>query len=631
MAQSRSPIRDLSDIESLEKVPLADRIGRYRSTFDVIRESSERDSDKAALHFIPTGSADEEPVTLSYGELTRKIYQAGNLFAGLGVGSEDAVSFLLPNLIETHPTIWGEQAAGIVNPINPLLEVDAIADIARAAGARVLVAAGPAVSDEIWKKAEAIQGRLPQLRAVVQVGGPGNEAAGVLDFDSAIEAQPGDRLVFDRPVEPGDTAAWFHTGGTTGLPKLARHTHGGEISNAWTLAEIEDQGPNDVLLCGLPLFHVNAVMVTGLAPFMVGATVVLPSTMGFRNPTVISQFWRLIERYKVCLFSGVPTLYAALLQVPVEDCDLSSLRYGICGAAPIPVELFKTFEKTTGLRILEGYGLTESVCVASLNPRDGERRVGSIGLRIPYQEMKTVHLDAEGNLVGDCQVGEIGTVVIRGPNVLTGYKRSSDDEGAFLDDGWFITGDLGREDGDGYFWLTGRSKDVIIRGGHNIDPAVIDDALMSHPDVELAAAVGRPDSYAGEVPVAFVSLVPGGRVTTDELIAYAAENIAERAAVPKAICILPELPLTAVGKIFKPELRWRAAKVALEEALATLAECGIKIAVDVGPHELHGTLARVTISGADVSRVADKAREILGAYSVAFEVTTGSSSCGTAR
>lgn len=622
MALDRPPLRNLADIEALEKVPLDDRIGQFRSTFDVIRASAERHPDKAALHFIPNGTADEEPVTLSYGDLTRKIFQAANAFAGLGVGPEDSVSFLMPNLPETHPTLWGAETAGIVNPINPLLEVDAISDIADAAGAVVLVAAGPTVSEEIWDKAREVHNRLPNLKAVLQIGGQANEAPGIIDFDSALEAQPGDRLVFDRRIDPDDTAAWFHTGGTTGLPKLARHTHGAEVYNAWVLAEIEDHGPDDVLMCGLPLFHVNAVMVTGLAPFMVGATVLLPSTMGFRDPNVISHFWRLIERYRVCLFSGVPTLYASLLQVPVEGCDLSSLRYGICGAAPMPVELFKEFEDRTGLRILEGYGLTESVCVASLNPRDGERRVGSIGMRIPYQEMKSVRLNTDGGYLGDCELDEIGTVVIRGPNVLTGYKRSSDNRGAFIDDDWFVTGDLGRMDGEGYFWLTGRSKDVIIRGGHNIDPAVIDDALVSHPDVALAAAVGRPDSYAGELPVAFVTLIPGGRATPDELMAYAADKITERAAVPKSIHILPELPLTAVGKIFKPALRWRAAQMILEDALAPLGEGGVKITVEVGPHERHGTLARVTVSGADASGVSEKAREILGPYPVPFKLET---------
>ena len=622
MALDRPPLRNLADIEALEKVPLDDRIGQFRSTFDVIRASAERHPDKAALHFIPNGTADEEPVTLSYGELTRKIFQAANAFADLGVGPEDSVSFLMPNLPETHPTLWGAETAGIVNPINPLLEVDAISDIADAAGAVVLVAAGPTVSEEIWDKAREVHNRLPNLKAVLQIGGQANEAPGIIDFGSALEAQPGDRLVFDRRIDPDDTAAWFHTGGTTGLPKLARHTHSAEVYNAWVLAEIEDHGPDDVLMCGLPLFHVNAVMVTGLAPFMVGATVLLPSTMGFRDPNVISHFWRLIERYRVCLFSGVPTLYASLLQVPVEGCDLSSLRYGICGAAPMPVELFKEFEDRTGLRILEGYGLTESVCVASLNPRDGERRVGSIGMRIPYQEMKSVRLNTDGGYLGDCEIDEIGTVVIRGPNVLTGYKRSSDNRGAFIDDDWFVTGDLGRMDGEGYFWLTGRSKDVIIRGGHNIDPAVIDDALVSHPDVALAAAVGRPDSYAGELPVAFVTLIPGGRATPDELMAYAADIITERAAVPKSIHILPELPLTAVGKIFKPALRWRAAQMILEDALAPLGEGGVKITVEVGPHERHGTLARVTVSGADASGVSEKAREILGPYPVPFRVET---------
>jgi len=608
------------DVEAWERVPLAKRIGRLRSTLDLIQRSAERSPDRPAITFIPGGTADEDPVTITYGELISKIHQAANAFAELGVGPEDAVSFLLPNLPETHITLWGAEAAGIVSPINPLLEVEAITDIVQAAGAKVLVAVGAGMSEEIWAKAEAVRHRLPGLRAILQVGGPGDDASGIHDFDAVLSSQPGDRLVFDRRIEPGHTAAWFHTGGTTGSPKLAPHTHHGQIYCSWALTETGDMVESDVLLCGLPLFHANGVIVTGLAPFMVGATVVLPSPLGYRDAGVVSQFWRLVERYRVSFFSAVPTVYAALLQVPVGDRDLSSLRFALCGAAPMPVETFKAFEERTGVRILEGYGLTEGTVVSAVNPRDGERRIGSIGVRIPYQEMKAVRLGAGGQSLGDCDDDEIGTVVIRGPNVLSGYRREGDNRSAFLEGGWFVTGDLGRRDPDGYFWLTGRSKDLIIRGGHNIDPAVIDEALAGHPAVGLAAAVGRPDPRVGELPVAFVSLVEGSSATPAELLAYAAERITERAAVPKAIHVLPALPLTAVGKIFKPELRWRATRIALDEALAPLVEAGSAITVDVGPDQRHGTKARVRVSGVDAVAVADRARAILGTYPVAFDV-----------
>jgi fatty-acyl-CoA synthase len=542
------------------------------------------------------------------------------VFADLGIEPDDVVSFLLPNLPHTHFTLWGGEAAGIVNPINPMIEPESIVDIATAVGTKIVVTVGPSLSEEIWSKVERVCGQLPNLKRVLQVGGPGDEAAGILDFDAAMGAQPADRLAFDRRIDPRDTAAWFHTGGTTGSPKLARHTHANEVSNAWVITEMLDLGPDDVLLCGLPLFHNFAAIATGLGPFAAGASVVLLSPAGFRHPNVLPEFWKIVVRYRATFFSAVPTVYASLLQVPTRGCDLSSLRFAMCGAAPMPREVFRSFEESTGVPIIEGYGLTEGTCGSSLNPRDGERRVGSVGLRIPYQGMKTVRLDRDGSYVGDCGPNEIGAVVIRGPNVFSGYLKDSDNRGAFVDGGWLVTGDLGRQDKDGYFWLTGRTKELIIRGGHNIDPAVIEEALVSHPDVDLAAAVGRPDPHAGELPVAFVSLVAGARVSPEELLGYARERISERAAVPKAIHVIPNLPLTTVGKIFKPRLRWETTRMALEEALAPLSEVGAEVAVEVGPDEVHGTLARVRVSAPAGAEAAQRAEEILSAYPVTFEI-----------
>lgn len=315
-----------------------------------------------------------------------------------------------------------------------------------------------------------------------------------------LKVQPDDRLLSGREIDAEDVCALFHTGGTTGTPKLAGHTHAMEAFEAWALSYPLKTKPGDTFLCGLPLFHVNAVMVTGLAPFSCGAGVVLLSPSGYRNPEVIRNFWRIVEKYRANRFSAVPTVYAALLDVPINDADVSSLDYAICGAAPMPVELFRKFEERTGLKILEGYGLTEGTCASSLNPPDGERRVGSIGLRFPYQQLKVIEVDEDGRWLRDCGVDEIGHVAISGPNVFPGYVQEEANEKAFPEPGWFDTGDLGRIDADGYIWLTGRAKDVIIRGGHNIDSSIVEHAVQSHPAVAMAAAVGRPDAYAGELP-----------------------------------------------------------------------------------------------------------------------------------
>ena len=188
---------------------------------------------------------------------------------------------------------------------------------------------------------------------------------------------------------------------------------------------------------------------------------------GYRGEGVIPSFWEIVEHYRIVAFSGVPTVYSALLQVPVGGRDISSVGYGFCGAAPMPVELFRTFEKTIGIRILEAYGLTEGACVSSVNPPEGERRIGSIGLRLPYQKMAVVRLDDSGGFTGFAGTEEVGVLAIRGPNVFAGYINAEHNKGLWLEiDGerWLNTGDLARQDADGYFWLTGRKKELIIRG-----------------------------------------------------------------------------------------------------------------------------------------------------------------------
>ncbi|MGO1502913.1 MAG: AMP-binding enzyme, partial [Marinobacter sp.] len=215
----------------------------------------------------------------------------------------------------------------------------------------------------------------------------------------------------------------------------------------------------------------------------------------------------------------------------------------------------ENFERLTGLVLIEGFGMTEGTCGSLLNPIAGERRSGSVGLRLPYSGARAVRLDADGKFERDCAVDEVGSLVIRGPNVFSGYTDPEKNHDIWVDGDWFNTGDLARQDSDGYFWLTGRSKDLIIRGGHNIDPQMIEDVLHQHPAVGMAAAVGKPCEKVGELPVAYVSLKANSTCTEAELLEFCQERIPERAAVPKDIWIIDVIPLTAVGKTFKPTLR----------------------------------------------------------------------------
>jgi len=323
-----------------------------------------------------------------------------------------------------------------------------------------------------------------------------------------------------------------------------------------------------------------------------------------------------VERYKVTSFSGVPTIYAALLQVPSEGRDLSSLRFALCGAAPMPVELIRQFEAKTGLTVIEGYGMTEGTCGTSCNPRGGERRPGSIGLRLPYCELKSVILGGDGQYLRDAAVDEIGNICLRGPTVFKGYLQASKNKDIWVDGDWFNTGDLGRIDADGYIWLTGRSKDLIIRGGHNIDPQMIEEALHRHPAVAMAAAVGKPCLKAGELPVVYIQLKPGMQASEAELLAHAAQHVPERAAVPKDVWLLDAIPVTAVGKTFKPALRLDAIRRVLEDETRHLSPAP---RIEVIADDRFGQKARLFVGGVDLDSRAALA-DRLGGYAVQVEL-----------
>ena len=592
-------VQTLNDIERLERVPLSER-GLASSTYEALRQAAERNPQAPALSFFADAAHFKHTLEWNYSQLFADITRAANAFHDLGIRPGEVIAFILPNLPQTHFTIWGGEAAGIVMAINPLLEARQMAGLLNAAKASVVVTLAPTAGSDLWSKLASQLDQLPTVKSVVWVSmepcvdasirGTSEATAlqerddiAIHDWQSLMDAQPHTHLKSGRQIRPDECASYICTGGTTGLPKIAARTHGSEVFNAWSVsAHLQPRSGGQVIFCGLPLFHVNGQLVTGLMPWTQGDHVILGTPHGYRGEGVIPRFWEMVEHFGINLFSGVPTVYAALLQHEWQGRDLSSLRFAICGAAPMPAELLREFERSTGVRILEGYGLTEGTCVSSINPPHGERRIGSIGMRIAYQPMRAVVLDDCGEYLRDADVDEIGLITISGPNLFNGYLEARHNQGLWIDiDGqrWLNTGDLGRQDAQGYFWLTGRRKELIIRGGHNIDPMQIEEALQAHPAVALAAAIGSPDAYSGEVPVAYVQLRPGHGCNAEELEAFAHLNISERAAVPKRIEILDALPLTAVGKIFKPALQQREIARVVEQEVQRMCLQGVEVEV----------------------------------------------------
>jgi fatty-acyl-CoA synthase len=583
-------------LRAFEAVPYAERIAA-QSTYAALQLGAAHNPGAAALQFLPTADPGETPLAVSYAQFLGRVTQTANMLADRGVGPGDVVSFLLPLLPQSFFVLFGAEAVGIANPVNPLLEPGQIAEILRAANTRVLVALGPAAGSDIWEKVQRIRGELPNLKAVIAVNASGKAPDGADDFDTLLAGYPADRLTGKRRIAAGDTAAYFHTGGTTGTPKLVRHTHGNQVYQAWVIGLMLRSGPGRPLLFGLPLFHVGGALTQGLATIAAGGTAVVLSPKGWREPAAVRNVWRLVARYRPEVLGAVPTVLAAALGVPVADADVSSICRVSGGGSAIPVAVCKAYAEKFKVPVLEVYGMTETASVHTISYLDRELRLGSVGHAVPYSRVRVVKLDAEGRLERDCAAGEIGVVAMSGPGVFSGYVSESHNRGAFVEPGWVNSGDLGRLDNEGYLWITGRAKDLIIRGGHNIDPMAIEEVFFRHPDVAMAAVVGQPDAYAGELPVAFVQLKPGATADAAEMIRFLREHTPERAAVPVNVYFVDALPLTAVGKVFKPALRWDAAQRAVTQMLADLRQPQLRIAVEVGADATHGSLITVRLAG----------------------------------
>lgn len=614
-------IATMADIKEIEQVPFDERL-KANNMYDLLKQGSEIDPEKVAMSFMLNGDLYDSPMEVTYKDFFSQINRTANLFHDLGVGPGDVVSYLLPNAPHAHYVLWGGEAAGIVNPINPLLEAHTIKDICQAANTKVLVALGEVPGSEIWPKVEQIRKELPNLKAIVRVFGSGDEKEGIIGYDEVIQNYNGDKLDSGRQIDPSDLASIYHTGGTTGVPKLAPHTHFNEASMAQIMDSTGLLKREQTVLCGLPLFHVNGTMVTGGYPFSVGAHVVILSPQGYRDAAVMQNFYKIVERYKANFFSCVPTVLSVLLDIEQGDADISTLKFALCGAAPLSTELINRFESKTNMTILEGYGLTEGTTASTLNPPYGKRKVGSIGFRLPYTEMTILTRDEKG--LREAADDEIGQVCIKGPTVFSGYLDENKNKNIWVKDDWLDTGDLGRRDAEGYFWLTGRSKDLIIRGGHNIDPAAIEEPLYMLDDVQVAAAVGRPDRHAGEVPVVFVQLQQGSKLTAEKILEHLQENIGERAAIPKDVFIMEELPLTPIGKIFKPALRQNAVQFVYLNEIKALGDVIESLSVDVTEDKLLGTMANVRIkksTNVSVSDLEKSIKEVLARYTIKYELT----------
>ncbi|MGJ8618200.1 MAG: acyl-CoA synthetase [Sulfitobacter sp.] len=618
----------IKDCQAIEAEGPWEKRDKAKTLYGLLSDTAAKFPQHKAVSYQIFSGPKDKAETLNWQQLHGKVTQAANMFRALGVGPKDVVAYVLPNCNETTITLLGGAVAGIANPINPLLDSEQIGSILRETGASVVVTLRPFPKTDVAEKTAAAVKLAPGVHTVLEVDllryltppkswivslirpklKVGNQAK-YLNFNAELAKQP-TTLAFEDPQEDR-VACYFHTGGTTGMPKVAQHTYGGLIYNGW-LGHTLLFNENDNIMCPLPLFHVFACHVILMAAIHSGAHVVFPTPQGYRGEGVFDNFWKLVERWKISFIITVPTAISAKMQRPI-DADVSTVKTAFSGSAPLPLELFRRFEEATGVTLVEGYGLTEATCLVSVNPTDGQKKVGSIGIPLPYTKIKIIKGTNDGPV--EAGVDEIGEICVSNPGVFAGntYTEEDKNKDLYYENKFLRTGDLGRIDSDGYMWITGRAKDLIIRGGHNIDPAEIEEALLGHEAVAFAGAIGQPDAHAGEVPCAFVELVDGASVTEEELLAFCKDKVHERAAQPKHMTIMDELPKTAVGKIFKPDLR-RHAITRIYNASLEKASLDARV-TSVLDDKKRGLVAQVTMSGASEADVGD----VLGAFTRPWE------------
>ena len=383
------------------------------STYQLLLDAATAWPDGIATQWIPDPADYPRALAWTYAELAGTVTQIANALTALGVRRGDAVTLSSVNTSMLYAATLAAEAVGIAAPVNPVLSGERIAELIRRTGSLVLITAGPELDPQLWPRMVEVA-RQAGMTAVLALrpdgahgvppalgepGGPDGHGPVVAYLEEMIAGQPSGHLAGADLPEAGDLAAFVHTGGTTGAPKVAAHTHANQLACAWGIAQCSGLAAGEGVLAGLPLFHVNALIVTGIAPMFSGARVVWPGPAADRDKALYSRFWHIIEHYQVAEMSAVPTVYATLAQVPV-DADISTLRLPIVGAAPLPPSVREDFAAHTGLRLLEGYGLTEATC-ASTWTRPGEERPGSVGRALPGQEVKAVRVTGDGSWA-DC-------------------------------------------------------------------------------------------------------------------------------------------------------------------------------------------------------------------------------------
>jgi fatty-acyl-CoA synthase len=576
---ARALVRSQADVHEIERVPM-DSLFSSRTILQAITASNNVDSGKAAILQLLSPDPDVAPRKVSYAELTKRVIQSANLFREIAGPERASVVVIAPFLPEALIAIWGGATAGCVTPVNPALDSAQLASIMNAVRANILVVADSSYGPGAWSRLNEFGPNVRTLKHILTIDSRGSD-----DFLASLETMPGDALSFDEDPDPDAVNLYITTGGTTGAPKLVKLTSRGQLLNAWLFGTLSVSSSEEVVGHAMPNFHVGGLIAISLRAMIFGQTLLTLTSLGFRDPGVIKNFWKIARKYGMTNIIMAPTTVASLLNQAEGSSEGHSFKSFVCGGSTIPLELLNEFHDKTGIYLKETWGMTEFQGPCSGHLAGQIRPVaGSVGIAYPYYQVRVARL-SDNRFIGDVPAGERGILIVSGPTISPGYLDETLSTDLFVKDGpdgltWASTGDLGTVDSDGFIWVYGRQKDVIIRAGNNIDPKVIEEALQLHPSVLISGAVGRPDALKGELPMVYVQLKEGACAEPAELIEFCRDRM-ERGAVPVEAVLISAMPLTAMGKIAKPTLRIDAMKRVVRELVVKVVPAGDRIPLEV--------------------------------------------------
>ncbi|SNT10949.1 fatty-acyl-CoA synthase [Rhodococcoides kyotonense] len=573
-----------------------------------LAESARRHPDKSAIIHLEAPDFMTPVREVTYSELATAVDASAAVFLDRAAGAPSVVAVMVPMVPEGLYATWGAQRVGVAVPLNPFLELASLLNILRRTHATVLVTTADILLER-GVDVSAVLDDVPTLTDVLLVGDDTST------FSTALTSHRGRRVV-DFLDDAERDAMVMPTGGTTGAPKLVRMSQRGQLAIAWNVGALMGCEEDTVIGHGMPNFHCGGSIALALRSVVYGQTLLTLTSGGFRSQEVVEHFWAIVERYRMTSTMATPTTAFAILNAESVPSAATTLTDFNVGGSTVSTALIRAFHSRFGVWLRECWGGTEFHGTITGHPNDDATpRVGSAGRALPHSRVRAVVLDADGEWIRDCEPGQHGELLVGGPTVSPGYLDAHLNEGFFVASvpgggDWGRTGDLGTVDADGYVWVSGRSKDLIIRGGHNIDPRDIEEALGAHPAVEVVAAVGRPDQTKGEMPVAYVQLKFGAVAEPQELLEFCREHVQERAAAPVQVTVLDRLPLTPVGKISKPALRTLALQDEVRQVVSgsSRARVDCEIALDDTGlrREVTVTLTPESASRVDLESLQDK-------------------------